>query len=238
MSTASGKHWFQRAMAMVKFEKVILYLITITFLGVLTGAASANSGPPDDEISPGEGLAHGILGGHAISRGPPPPVGVPMDTIWGCGLALQNNETHPVRLIVERFVPICLREVRDFLASNKSIEEIREAIRAREEPELYRGIMRLDYIPYSMTNINVSSSKANAKIIDSDLALPVSDLETKNKIVGHLIVTVIRSQGGTIGEGLLDMNSAEHYGSYKILLDAAKCEIHLRGREKFGGFKK
>ena len=68
--------------------------------------------------------------------------------------------------------------------------------------------------------------------------MPISDFETENKIVGHLIVKVVRLQRGCTGEGLLDLNSIEHYGSYKILLDAAKCGTHLRGLEKFEGFKK
>jgi hypothetical protein len=213
---------------MMKFRKITALLCLLVLSAILTGISSAQLMPPLEkameldlalEPEPSEGR---MMHGEGV-----PPMGVPVEVVvGGGGFALQNNETHLLRLSVVRLSPLDPGRIRDLLVSNKSVEEIREAIKAEEGQALYRGSMKLDDIVYPMASIGVRPSGDNVTIVDADIAMPGSAPKNQTSIVGHLSVTVSASKGGRIGEGQLDMNSAEHKGSYQVLLD---MERHAMG---------
>jgi hypothetical protein len=213
---------------MIRFRKITALLCLLALSSILTGISSAQLMPPPKgamepdlalESEPTEGR---MMHGEGMS-----PMGVPVEmVVGGGGFALQDNETHLLRLSVVRLSPLDPGRIRDLLISNKSIEEIREAIKAEEGQVLYRGSMKLDGIVYPMVNIGVHPSGDNVTTVDADIAMPGSDPEGQTNIVGHLSVTVSTSKGGRIGEGQLDMNSTEHNGGYQVLLD---MERHAMG---------
>ena len=64
------------------------------------------------------------------------PMGVPVDVVYsGHGFALKGNESHILRLKVEDILPLEPGQIRGLLASNKSLEEIRDDIQAKEGEE-------------------------------------------------------------------------------------------------------
>jgi hypothetical protein len=76
------------------------------------------------------------------------PMGVPMEVLFsGHGFVMRGNESHILRLKVETIMPLEPDQIRGLLASNKSLEEIRNDIRAKESDtgeKTYRGSMILD----------------------------------------------------------------------------------------------
>lgn len=158
-----------------------------------------------------------------------PPMGVPVEMIvGGGGFALKGNETHLLKLSIVRLSPLEPGRIRDLLVSNKSVEEIREAVKAEEGQPLYRGSMRMDDIGYPLTDINVRSLDDNATIVDANVAFPGSDSVSQTGTVGRLNLTVSVSKGGKIGEGLLEIDSACHKGRYQVLLDMGGHEMHFK----------
>ncbi|HSD58855.1 MAG TPA: hypothetical protein VLB04_11805 [Methanotrichaceae archaeon] len=198
---------------------------------VLTGISSAQLMPsPDGAMEPDLAIEPEPSEGRMMHGEEMPPMGVPVEmVVGGGGFAFQDNETHLLRLSVVRLSPLDPGRIRDLLVSNKSIEEIREAVKAEEGQALYRGSMKLDDVVYPMTNIDVRPSGDNATTVDADIAMPGSDPENQTSVVGHLSVTVSASKGGRIGEGKLDMNSAEHEGSYQVLLDMERHAMLFKG---------
>ena len=82
------------------------------------------------------------------------PTGVPVDVVYsGQGFALRGNESHILRLKVENILPLEPRQIRGLLASNKSLEEIRNDIQAIEGEETYRGSVILDHSIYPLIEI-------------------------------------------------------------------------------------
>jgi len=63
------------------------------------------------------------------------PMGVPIEVLQsGRGFALKDNESHVLRLNVWRLSrPMDPTQIRTLLASNKSLDEIRKEIQARED---------------------------------------------------------------------------------------------------------
>lgn len=206
--------------------KSIQFLKLLILLSILIGTGSSQLPPPDRAMIPGDAPGPASAEFLEMPRCPVAPMGVPVELILGGrGFALRDNETHLFRLNVERFMPIEPGKIRDLLASNKSVEEIRETIKAWDGAAQYRGIMWLDRVPYYLTNISVSPSGDNATITEANLVIPDYGAENQSSIAssiaGHLAITVYPSVEGGIGEGKLIMNSPEHSGSYRVLLDMA-----------------
>lgn len=225
---------------MAKVGKITICLGLVALLVILMGMSSAQLMPqpeepmkPDLASDPGR---HEVWVLHGVGV---PFMGVPVEmVVGGGGFALQGNETHLLRLNVERLSPLEPGQIRRLLVSNKSIEEIRDAIKAEEGEDgqaLYRGSMRLDDIAYPLTNIDIRPLNDTATIVDADIALPGSNPANQTKMVGHLNMTVSVSKGGRIGEGELEMNSTEHKGSYHILLDMANHAMHFKGMRDYIG---
>lgn len=152
------------------------------------------------------------------------PMGVPVDVLHsGHGFALRGNESHLLRLNVEAIMPLKLGQIRGLLASNKSLEEIRDSIRAEgseTSEKTYRGSMILDRSIYPLINIVVSAPSNNSTTLKADLA-DLGPLNTINDtaILGSISVIVSPSNGGMIGKGELQIEQGPLAASYSLLLD-------------------
>jgi hypothetical protein len=236
---AGEKENGKRQKAMAKVDRITISLglvaLFLVLIGISFGKPLLPPEPPEGAIEPELSFASACaydpdsrLGpspeGRMMHREGMPPFGVPVEMILGGGgLALRDNdnESHLFRLSIVRLSPLEPGRVRDLLVSNKSIEEIRKAIKAEEGEALYRGSMRLDDIIYPLIDIEIRPSENNVTLVDADVTAPGSDPEKQTDVVGHFAITVSATDGVRIGDGQLDMSSKEDSGSYKILLKVA-----------------
>ena len=148
------------------------------------------------------------------------PMGVPVDVVYsGHGFALRGNESHILRLKVEDILPLEPRQIRGLLASNKSLEEIRDDIQAKEGEKTYRGSVILDHSTYPLVEIGTTGND-NTTSIEADLAdLGLLSAGNENATLGSIYVSVSPSDGGMIGRGELNLSSGPQAGNYSVLLD-------------------
>jgi hypothetical protein len=107
------------------------------------------------------------------------------------------------------------------LASNKSIDELRDDITAMQKKAIYRGIIGIDKMVYPMVDINLSLSGEKPTTMYANITEPAFDLTISNEtaIAGNIKVTIAPSEGGMGGYGELIMNRGPHVGSYHVFLD-------------------
>ena len=149
------------------------------------------------------------------------PMGVPVEVLFsGHGFAILGNESHILRLKVEAIMPLEPCQIKGLLASNKSLEEIRDDIRAKEGEKTVRGSLILDRSIYPLINIAVSSSGNNSTALKADLA-DLGRLSPANNtaILGSLSAVIAPSDGGMIGRGDLCIDQGPLAASYSLLLD-------------------
>lgn len=147
------------------------------------------------------------------------PMGVPVEVLYdGHGFALKDNESHILRLKVEAIMPLQPGQIKGLLASNKSLEEIRDDIRAKEGEKTNRGSMILDRTRYPLINIVVSAVGNNSTALKADLA-DLALLSTANGNLGSISVIISPSDGGMIGKGELNIEQGQLAGRYSLLLD-------------------
>jgi hypothetical protein len=167
--------------------------------------------------------------GDAMSQNPPVgPIadqagrGVLVDVFnSGRGFALKGDESHLLRFDVESIRYIEPLNMRTLLSSNKSLEEIRQEIEAKDGNTTYRGRIMLDSEIYPLQSIVASLSGDNITTVDADVAEPMfceahSDETT---IAGHITVTTYPSDSGSIGKGNLTIDNGQYSGSYNVLLN-------------------
>ncbi len=149
------------------------------------------------------------------------PMGVPVDVVYsGHGFALRANESHILRLKVEDILPLEPGQIRGLLASNKSLEEIRDDIQAIEGEETYRGSVILDHSIYPLIEIVAIPASNNTTTIKADLAdLDLLSAGNGNATLGNISVRVSPSDGGMICRGELNLDLGPHAGNYSVLLD-------------------
>lgn len=148
-------------------------------------------------------------------------MGVPVEVLYnGHGFALGGNESHILRLKVEAIMPLEPGQIKGLLASNKSLEEIRDDIRAKEGEKTNRGSMILDRSIYPLINIVVSASGNNSTALKADLA-DLGRLSPANDtaILGSISVVISPSDGGMIGKGELRIEHGPLATTYSLLLD-------------------
>lgn len=223
---------------MAKTERATMCLGLTALLMILMGISSAQpvpqpEGPIEHDLVSDRGCSLKLMQhGDGMQYGEGmPPMGVPVEMIvGGGGFALKGNETHLLRLSIVRLSPLEPGRVIDLLISNKSVEEIRKAIKAEEGQSIYKGSMRMDDIDYMLTDIEVRplEDNANATIVDANIAPHGSDSANQTSTVGHLNMTVSVSKGGRIGEGQIEIDCAEHEGRYQVLLDIGGHEMHFK----------
>ncbi len=170
---------------------------------------------------------------------PEPPKGdIVTCLVSGKGFALKGNETHVLRMNVELIRDVDPVYLRDLMTSNKSIEDIKEGLNAKEGPSSLRGSLRINESIYSLLNTKLIPSKDNETTVDADVAKlylkPSSgrvmkpDTRNKTTIAGHIKVTVAPSKDGLIGKGELTISSDGYSGKYTLLLhmeQAMSCNI-------------
>ncbi len=149
------------------------------------------------------------------------PMGVPTEILQsGRGFALMGNESHVLRLNVENLLPLDPTQIRMLLASNTSLDEIRNDILAREGETTYRGSLMLDRDIYPLVNIAVTPLNNNTTSVKADLAdFNLGPAESEPTIVGNVFVTVAPSNGSMVGKGELYLNQSMKSQRYTILLD-------------------
>ena len=147
------------------------------------------------------------------------PMGVPLEVLYsGHGFALSGNESHILRLKVESIMPLEPDQIRSLLASNKSLEEIRDDIMAKEGKKTNRGSVVLDHEIYPLVNIAVSSLGNNSTGLMADLADSGSP-SNDTAILGSVSLTIAPSDGGMIGKGELRIQQGMPSASYSLLID-------------------
>jgi hypothetical protein len=149
------------------------------------------------------------------------PMGVPVDVLYsGHGFALRDNESHLLRLKVEAIMPLQPGQIWGLLASNKSLEEIWDDIRAKDGEKTNRGSMILDRSIYPLINIVISDSGNNSTALKADLADlgPLSAANDTTKL-GSISVIITPSDGGMIGNGELNIYQGKLAAKYNLLLD-------------------
>jgi len=149
------------------------------------------------------------------------------------GFAIKGNDSHALRVSIESIRPIEPMSVRKLLASNMSIEEVREMIRREEGAAINRGVMKLGDSIYRLMDIEMIPS-GNNTLLEADLGeLKYDAPENDTAILGHLSVNLASGETADVSQGTLVVNSGKYGGKYKVLLDTQPPE-HGRGPESGG----
>jgi hypothetical protein len=207
---------------MIDVCKKILYmaLAGLMFVG-LTGICLAEPNQTNNVDGSRERMNSEKAYGMMPNQNAGLPMGVPVDVVYsGHGFALRGNESHILRLKVEDILPLEPRQIRGLLASNKSLEEIRDDIQAKEGEETCRGSVILNHSIYPLIDIVATPAKNNTTTIKADLAdLDLLSAGNGNATLGSISVTVSPSDGGMIGRGELDIILGPQAGNYSVLMD-------------------
>lgn len=162
---------------------------------------------------------------HMMDAPPCDPLGLPIDVIHsGSGFAILGNESHVLKLNVEALLPLEPMYIRKLLASNKSLPEIRDEIKANKGETIYRGSIRLDRDIYPLVNLRLEIPSDDTTTLAADVASPSMSPDNETTIVGLIDMTITPSEGGLIGKGELELNGR---GRYNVLLD---MQPHMRER--------
>jgi hypothetical protein len=199
---------------MMKVPRIFKYVGMAGLLLVgLTGIGLAEPDQINRMDANGEGPMHHQMAGFPI-RGP-------IDILHsGCGFALKDNESLAMRLNVEVLLLIEPGQIRMQLASNKSLDEIRNNIQAKDGAVTYRGNLMLDGRVYSLVNIEIDplgndSTSIRADVADTDIASDGNEMTN----IGRISVVVSPTGDGQVGNGELEINSVRQKGKYVVLLD-------------------
>ncbi len=195
---------------MVPLKKIVCLWLAYLLL-MATGLAEPVSAFAGAE--PGEPMAdQGLMMRRLAS-----PEGVPIEIVYsGRGFALRNNESYVLRLNVESVLPLEFIEVRNLLASNKSLEQIRDEIRARRGEAVYRGGLRLDGAVYPLANIAMSPTSENSTSLTADVG---AEPGNETGIQGRITLNISPADDGMVGKGELELGGGPQTGTYSILLD-------------------
>lgn len=179
----------------------------------------------NDQMSPKRGE------GEMLYRNADPPMGLPVDLLFsGHGFAIRGNESFPLRLKVEVLLPVQPGQIRDLVASNKSLEEIRDDIRKSAGNEIYRGSLVFDHRLFAATNIQSHPAPNNSTHIQADLAdidSPLAGNDSAN--LGRINLTLSPSPEGTVGRGELEIYRPPNEGRYSVMLEMVPPKEKIRG---------
>jgi len=149
---------------------------------------------------------------------------VPIEVVQsGHGFAFKGNESHILWLNVESLCPLEPVQVRDMLATNKSLDEIRNDIRTKKCDAAYRGGLMLDREIYSLTNIIISPSDGNSTAVTANVVDAKSTTAgpegNRTANIGRISLKASPSDGGIVGKGDLELDGSSKAGRYAVLLD-------------------
>lgn len=227
---------------MITLSKMLLFMGLIMLVMSLARTGFAQPEPGDIGIDQGEIEEPGMGPRPAedmeidMQRAGAPPAGIPTGVPTGVptgipmgmliseqGVALKDNKTYAVRIIVECLMPMEPRRVQKLLASNKSLEEIKDAIAigASQGEPMYHGNMLLDERIYSLINIRIAFHEDNISNLEADVAKPNQDPALVNEkiVVGHVWMKIAPSDNGMVGIGELWMKDSYHPGTHSVLID-------------------
>ena len=144
----------------------------------------------------------------------------------GRGFALKDHESHDLMMTVVNPMPPDPMQVQRLLASNKSIEEIRDEINAMQDKAIYRGFIKLDEMVYPLIDINSSPYGGDSISLYADVVEPALDLTISNEtsITGNLKMMIAPCGSRMVGNGELIMNRGPYAGTYDIMLDVHPME--------------
>lgn len=136
------------------------------------------------------------------------------------GFAIKGDESYILRVSIEGVRPVGPMNVRRLLASNMSLEEVREEMLAEEGNVTYMGHLKLGDSSYRLSNVEVKFEDDNLTL-SSDLNGPLASPSDDSSIqsAGHLAVNTTSYEMGLKGQGILVITSGQLIGSYKVLLD-------------------
>lgn len=210
-------------MTMTSINKMLLAVGLAVLLLTLAKIGSAQI--QDAEKDP---IDEGVFaidpeGGGTRSRPSGMNAGVTVEVVLnGQGFALQENRTHLLRINVERLIPLEPVNIRNMLAANRSLTEIREAIMAEPEKAAYRGFIRLDDTIYRLEGIRISPADGGENfVLDAYLTVPGQGPCDQNHstVAGRLQAFIASSDEGVIGQGELVLYTAMNFIPYSLLLD-------------------
>ena len=187
----------------------------------LAGADQSQIDPMDGSYKSNGQMGEGKSGGAELYPNPDLPMGLPVDLLFsGHGFAIRGNESYPLRLKVEVLLPVPPEQIRDLVASNRSLKEIREDIGKNVGDEIHRGSLVFERRLYAVVNILALPAPNNSTLLEADLAdLASLSAGGDAAILGRINLTVSTSVEGTIGRGELEIDSPPHEGRYSVLLD-------------------
>ena len=192
-----------------------------SFNGAPTGVSDYNN--DRNMMKPEDGMMGRQDDGAGSSQDEGFPMGIPLEVLYsGHGFALKDNESHILRLKVETIMPMQSDQIRDLLSSNKSLEEIRDEIQAKEDEAgemAIRGSMIFDRGIYPLVSIAISTTSNNSTAIHASLADRDQGPSNDTSAWGSLSVIISPSEGGMIGTGELEIDNGQNRGLYAILLD-------------------
>jgi len=144
------------------------------------------------------------------------------------GFALKGNESHSIRVSIESSRPVEVTSIRKLMASNLTLEEIKNEIRKDEGGVIHRGVLRIGMDVYGLDRI-LMAPKENKTVLDADVSLPKfgSTQNNTTTIIGHLNVSLSGEDGG-VGQGILLMESGKYFGDYRVLLDGQPWDGKMR----------
>ncbi|MFB3766353.1 MAG: hypothetical protein ACE14P_14055 [Methanotrichaceae archaeon] len=164
-----------------------------------------------------------IIGTAAARNTDSGPIGIVFHQ-W-MGFALKGNESRSLRISIESVRPVEPTSITKLLASNKSLDEIRNEIRMQEGNITNRGVMRLDDDIYRLVDIKMTSA-GNRTVLDAGVAKPPTAQYNGIMKVGRINVDLIRENTAKVSQGILDISDYKYNGSYKVLLDAQGAPHH------------
>jgi hypothetical protein len=158
------------------------------------------------------------------------------------GFAINDDESHVLRISIESKMSLDPVQVRELLDSNASIDEIHSQVGNEGGEVTNKGYLRIGkemIVPesalkgdqrktagkqgtYELVNMKMTPSK-DFTAVESDVAdLGYSEHNSTAKIVGHLFLNATDlglSRTSEVTEGQLTMNGGPLPGSYKVLLE-------------------
>ena len=197
---------------------VMTTMLVVSLVGIGLAVPTQTCQELDQRASKDSGAAAVFVEGQMVGPSGEAPMGL---SYSGRGSALMGNESHDLMITAENLMPPDPIQVQRLLASNKSIEELRDEINAMQGNAIYRGSIRLDGMIYPMVDINLSPPGEKPTTLYANVIEPTFDLTISNEtaIAGNIKMMIVPSENGMVGDGELIMNRGPHVGRYQVLLD-------------------
>lgn len=152
------------------------------------------------------------------------------------GFALKDGDSRSLRISIESVRPVEPTCIIKLLASNMTLDEIRNEIRMQEGNVTNRGVMRLDDDTYRLVDVKMVPSD-NRTVLDANISQPSIASDHNITIIGHINVAFAREDTTEVSQGVLNMRAGKNKGNYKVLLDAQDAQDappHEHGMDNAG----